>query len=144
MWQGAILFQDDERIEMADHISDAVTQDAHAPFVLQFPDFPDLPMYLHTLTDTWISDYIRGGQTFEPHIVALLRSLIRPGDTVLDVGANIQRLLPASALANRVQFMLLNRSQIILSCFNATLRSHRARQSLFMHALLVLMRLRQT
>lgn len=74
---------------MADHISDAVTQDAHAPFVLQFPDFPDLPMYLHTLTDTWISDYIRGGQTFEPHIVALLRSLIRPGDTVLDVGANI-------------------------------------------------------
>jgi FkbM family methyltransferase len=60
-----------------------------APFVLQFPDFPDLPIYLHTLQDTWISDFIRSGQTFEPHIVALLRSLIRPGDTVLDVGANI-------------------------------------------------------
>lgn len=59
------------------------------PHSLRFPGLPPIPIYLHTDPDVWISDYIRAGQVFEPHIVCLLRSLVRQGDHVLDVGANI-------------------------------------------------------
>lgn len=44
---------------------------------------------LHSKTDRWISGTIRQGYVFEQHIVTLLQAFLRPGDVLLDIGANI-------------------------------------------------------
>src|SRR5215472_351500 len=49
----------------------------------------ELKFALHSLEDIWLSDVLRKDQVVEWHIYLLLRELLRPGDCLLDIGANI-------------------------------------------------------
>ena len=56
---------------------------------IEVPGVGRLDLKLHAAGDAWISDPIRQGHVLEPFVLAVLRELVRPGDTLLDVGANI-------------------------------------------------------
>ena len=55
----------------------------------EVPGAGALTFALHAGGDRWISDVIRRGEIFDPQILAVLRDLIVPGTTLIDVGANI-------------------------------------------------------
>lgn len=57
--------------------------------VAEVPGAGALTFALHAGGDRWISDVIRRGEIFDPQILAVLRDLIVPGTTLIDVGANI-------------------------------------------------------
>jgi|GEM_PF-428021 len=48
-----------------------------------------LSFRLHPTADPWVSGVIRRGDLFDPLILTALRTLLGPGDTLLDVGGNI-------------------------------------------------------
>jgi FkbM family methyltransferase len=56
---------------------------------VEIPGMGVLEFELHSKPDIWISDPIRRGEIFDPHVLTALRKLVRPGDALLDVGANI-------------------------------------------------------
>jgi FkbM family methyltransferase len=56
---------------------------------VEIPEVGTLGFELHAKPDIWISDPIRRGEIFDPHVLAALRKLVRPGDALLDIGANI-------------------------------------------------------
>jgi FkbM family methyltransferase len=61
---------------------DAVTK-------VEIPGMDILGFELHSKPDIWISDPIRRGEIFDSHVLRALRKLIQPGDSLLDIGANI-------------------------------------------------------
>ena len=56
---------------------------------IDVPGIGRLDIRLHPSGDRWISDPLRQGNVLEPYVLAVLRDLVRPGDTMLDVGGNI-------------------------------------------------------
>lgn len=56
---------------------------------IDIPGVGPLTFALHARGDRWISDVILRGEIFDPHILAVLRDLVVPGTTLIDVGANI-------------------------------------------------------
>jgi FkbM family methyltransferase len=73
----------------------AEQQTAPSPVVLRFGTGELATYTLNGLTlfalrdDPAVSEEILRGETYEPHVDATLRKLCRPGDVVVDVGANI-------------------------------------------------------
>ena len=53
------------------------------------PGIGNFDLGLHDRPDIWISEPIRRGEMFDPHILSLLREFIAPGSVFVDVGANI-------------------------------------------------------
>jgi FkbM family methyltransferase len=56
---------------------------------IAIPGVGRLDLRLHDRPDIWISDPIRRGETFDPHVLSILREFIEPGSVFVDVGANI-------------------------------------------------------
>ena len=56
---------------------------------IKVPGVGWVAMRLHLSGDNFISAALRSGDLQDPHVLAVLRGFTRPGDTVLDVGANI-------------------------------------------------------
>lgn len=56
---------------------------------IRVPGVGWVAMRLHPSGDNFISAALRLGELQDPHVLAVLRGFTRPGDTVLDVGANI-------------------------------------------------------
>jgi FkbM family methyltransferase len=63
-----------------------VTADGAA---VRVPGVGRFDLRLHATGDRWISDAIRSGLLLEPLVTRALQALVRPGDTLLDVGGNI-------------------------------------------------------
>lgn len=53
------------------------------------PGVGNLDLLLHDRPDIWISDVIRRGEIFDPHVLSVVREFIEPGSVFVDVGANI-------------------------------------------------------
>jgi FkbM family methyltransferase len=68
-----------------------------ARYLAEFPaddydviDAPDIgQVYVDRGLHDSIKDQLRSGKTWEPHLIALMAKHVRPGSTVLDVGAHI-------------------------------------------------------
>ena len=56
---------------------------------IRVPGVGWLALRLHPHGDNFISTALRQGQLLDAHVLEVLRSLVRRGDTVLDVGGNI-------------------------------------------------------
>lgn len=56
---------------------------------IDVPGIGAVDIALHDVPDIWISDPIRRGDAYDPDTQALLQDMILPGDTMLDIGANI-------------------------------------------------------
>ena len=50
---------------------------------------PELRFRLHPAGDPWVSGVIARHEVFDPHIVSLLRAMLRSEDVLVDVGAHI-------------------------------------------------------
>ena len=61
----------------------------HPATNISVPGIGSLELVLHVRPDLWISDPIRRGEMFDPHILSVLREFIMPGSVFVDVGANI-------------------------------------------------------
>ena len=53
---------------------------------IAIPGVGSLDLVLHDRADIWISDVIRRGDVFDPHVLSMLREFIKPGDHALIVG----------------------------------------------------------
>ena len=56
---------------------------------IRVPGIGWLALRLHPHGDNFISTALRQGQLLDAHVLEVLRSLVRPGDSLLDVGGNI-------------------------------------------------------
>ena len=56
---------------------------------IDVPGIGPVEMALHDVPDLCISDPTRQGNAYDPATQGLLQDMIRPGDTMLDIGANI-------------------------------------------------------
>ena len=56
---------------------------------VQIPGMATLGFELHAKPDIWISDPIRRGEIFDAPVLRAFRKLVQPGNSLLDIGANI-------------------------------------------------------
>ena len=59
------------------------------PTGFDLPGIGAFDFAVHRHSDLWISEAIRQGHVLEPYVLEMLQAMIRPGDSMLDIGANI-------------------------------------------------------